>query len=467
MKKSKIYEVLCGLSADTNRELQKWIATQKYALRNDVQALFEYLQTHKNDAVLLEKETAFVAIYGEKPYNDDTMRLAQSLLMKAVEQFLLQKNENASRELLELAQIYHELKLEKPFQQTFRRLTELQADTQRATAETLQLAADSEKLWALHQAEVSRMEETNLQTLLDAEEKAFAAAKLRTVCTALSYQNLSKRDYDFGLLNNLLAQIADKKWAETEPAIGAYFYIYKMNTETLGNPFFELFREKLVSYKTKFEPQEYKNIYLGAINYSIKQVNKGDQIFFKTVFELYKEGLKMDILLGENGELSHYTYKNIAAIGLRVGEAAYIFDFIERYKSAVPLKHRRNYYEYNLARYYFTTKDFRRALPLLKKLTYGDIFLQLDTKVMLLKMYYEQDKYDQLDAFLNRFQQLLLRKKGILSYHQQNYLNIIHCVKQIITRNPHDKTETANLREEIGSLQPLTEREWLLSVVNS
>jgi hypothetical protein len=104
-------------------------------------------------------------------------------------------------------------------------------------------------------------------------------------------------------------------------------------------------------------------------------------------------------------------------------------------------------------------------LPLLNKLTYGDIFLQLDAKVTLLKIYYLLDDYDALDANLRAFQQFLHRKKTGLAYHQQNYLNIIACMKRLSTYNKLDKKETAALREYIADLQPLTEREWLQAAV--
>ena len=471
MKKSKLYEVWCGLPSDSQQLFEKYLLSKGNLVRSDVLLLSDYLIKNKNcDGDIWKKETVFAAVYGaEKPYHDDTMRHIQSFLTKEIEQFLVAQeySQNASHETLALAKVYRRLKLEKPFQQTMRRLGQLQAEEKIRDASALQLAAAAENVWITHQTEQSRSEVSSLQTLLDAEEKAFAAAKLRSVCSALSYQSLSKTSHDFGLLEALLTRVEEKKWAETEASIGAYYFIYRMNTSAESKLFFEKLRQNLTAYRAHFEPEEYLKIYLGAVNYSIKQSNQGDEEFFRQLFELYKNGIETSILLVEDGTLSPYTYKNMTATGLRIGESDYIFSFIEKYRKFLPVEFRQNYYEYNLARYYFATQNFEKAMPMLNKLTYGDIFLQLGAKVMLLKMYYQLDEYDALDAFLRSFQQFLHRKKASLSYHQQNYLNIIHCTKQLMVTNGFDKIKSLKLREEISALQPLTEREWLLKAIKN
>jgi len=59
----------------------------------------------------------------------------------------------------------------------------------------------------------------------------------------------------------------------------------------------------------------------------------------------------------------------------------------------------------------FTQKDYRRAMPLLAQAGESDLLLNLDSRVMLLKMYYETGEWDALDALLASFRVLLLRKK--------------------------------------------------------
>ena len=471
----KLQDIFLALPEADRRALHIWLAAPHLKLRNAALRLYEYLLNGGK----WDKTTAFAAIYPEKPYNDDTLRHAQSILVKAIERFLVENvTENVTNTFevsvtykaeyaYRLAQAYHKIGAEKPFLHAFRQYKTAQEATKMQNADTLHLQAQAEKLWFLQTTDKQRTAETNLQTILIAQEKYFAAAQLKIVCTAISYQNIHKNDYDFGLLYPLLERVVAQKWHETETAIGAYFYIYKMNTAKEGESFFSILKQNLPLYATHFDKEEQQNCYIFAINYAIKQCNKGDVAFFRQLFELYKTGVESGVLLGKNAELSVYTYKNAIATALRIGETEYALYFLETYKINLPVAERQNYYEYNLARYYFTIRDLAKAAPLLQKLTYGDIFLQLDAKVMLLKMYYENDDFDVLDAHLRAFGQFLQRKKTALSYHQQNYLNIIYCAKQLMTLNSADKTAKKRLQTEIEGLQPLTERAWFLQVVSS
>jgi hypothetical protein len=95
-------------------------------------------------------------------------------------------------------------------------------------------------------------------------------------------------------------------------------------------------------------------------------------------------------------------------------------------------------------------------------LNYGELPLQLDAKMVLIKIYYETDDYDALDKHLSSFQQFLHRKRASLSYHQTNYKNIIAFAKRLIYLNPTDKKAVECLRNDIQRASPLTEKEWLL-----
>jgi hypothetical protein len=52
-----------------------------------------------------------------------------------------------------------------------------------------------------------------------------------------------------------------------------------------------------------------------------------------------------------------------------------------------------------------------------------------------------------------------------LTYHQENYKNIIAFTKQLMLLENLNTSETETLREAISSTNPLTEREWLLAQI--
>ncbi|MEY4926144.1 MAG: hypothetical protein RI894_580 [Bacteroidota bacterium] len=469
----KLLSLWSLLSATTRLEIRAWIAALQPKLRQDALKLLAYL--NENAAISeadWQRETVFAYLYGnDVVYNDDWLRHAQSLLVKAIEQAIAAKKwlQEPIDAAFYIAEFYVEEKEGRYFQAAYKQLQQLNETTFPKNQEHFYRLAQAENLYFRHITDGQRVAVNNLEAIMEAQEKHFAAAQLRTACTALSYQNFFKTSYDFGLLPALLQRIEARNWQQTEPIIGAYYFIYKMTTEItndqLTDDYFAAFRQNMPQYAALFDKNELRDTYISGINYVIKRVNKGDKTYFRPLYDLYKEGIENGVLLADDGSISAFTYGNMVATGLRIGETDYIFSFLQKYKNALPRDTRNMYYQYALARYYYRVRDFANALPCLLKLTYSDIFLQLDTKVILLKIYYETDDLENLEAHLRSFQQFLLRKKTQLGYHQQNYLNIIACAKQLTLTNWTDKAEKIALKTLLETMQPLTEREWFLETV--
>ena len=99
---------------------------------------------------------------------------------------------------------------------------------------------------------------------------------------------------------------------------------------------------------------------------------------------------------------------------------------------------------------------------LLAELDIDDVFLNLDARVLLLKVYFENGEWRLLKGFLVSFERFVSRKK-MLPYQAPNYLNIIHLSRKIMLFDTQPNAEDYdNLRQQISKAQPLTERAWLL-----
>ena len=100
-------------------------------------------------------------------------------------------------------------------------------------------------------------------------------------------------------------------------------------------------------------------------------------------------------------------------------------------------------------------------MSLLVTVDSADLLLTIDAKVMLLKMYYELQELDALDALLASFKTFLYRKK-VMGYHRDNYLKVIELTRKLLYLNRNDRQAVQVLREEVEK-NKLTEKEWLLS----
>ena len=209
-----------------------------------------------------------------------------------------------------------------------------------------------------------------------------------------------------------------------------------------------------------FPKGEMRDIYLLAINHCIFKMNKGSDQFLREGFELYQSGLQNELLL-ENGFLSPFTYKNVAIIGLKLKEFAWVENYLEQYKKYLRPDTRDNIYTYNLAHYYFRTDNFSEAMKLLQQTDFEDILHNLDARRMLLRMYFELEEYEALESLLESFTTFIRRKK--IGYHGENYLNLIKFTRRLLALPHFDKKGKRALIEQIKTEENLAEKSWLLA----
>lgn len=462
MKKADLYQILQYLSEKQIRSLQKFICSPYHNHRKDVKNLFSYLKrSRSNSHTAVTFENAHSATYPNQPFDLQQLRYCMSYLMKVIEQFLIVQEATADQvqNQLYLTNAYRKLGLEKQTRRSLDRAFVLQKKLPQEGIDFY------EKNYLLETEQYNgagtkkRTAPRNLQQINHSLDLAFLAKKLKQSCLALSHGAIANVEYDTGLLQLVLSYLENADWLDEHPAIGLYFYYYQAATKQ-EQRYFEKLKKGLSQTGYLLPTQEQRSLFLLAINYGIQQFNKGNEDYLHEVFDLYREALEKGVLL-ENGQLSRFAFKNIAGIAIRLGEFAWTDGFIKQYNKTIEPRHRRNYSDFNWAKLYFAQKQYDKAQQLLQKIEYEDVFLNLDAKVMLLKIYFETEELNVLDSFIRSFSRFLQRKKG-LGYHRENYLNTLLFAQRLIDLNPFDKKEKKKLVQEIEETKALGEKEWLL-----
>jgi hypothetical protein len=199
-----------------------------------------------------------------------------------------------------------------------------------------------------------------------------------------------------------------------------------------------------------------------AINFCIKKNNSGHVDFARQGLELYKTALKQGFLL-ENGILSRFTYHNIVAWALLQQEYDWVESFINQYKNRLERTYRDSMFSFCSAKLAYSRKQYQVVLSLLQRAEYRDTLLALAAKTILMKIYYELDEFEVLEAHLSSMRAYLKRKR-VLGYHKTNYQNIINYTKKLLDNSSRIPNAAAaeTLRKSIEQEEILTEREWLL-----
>lgn len=459
--KQKLISLFNQLTGVEKREFTRFIASDYFNQREEPRQLWHYLLREFAPAGRTWRpEHAFQALFTNEPFEEAKLRYPMSWLAKHIEYFLSMRRfeKNETEQALNLATSFREKNLEQHFGQAI------------STAATALEKRVRDQAWYHDRYRLEfekyafiesqrRTVANNLPVVSEALDAYLLAAKLRQSCILLAHQSVFQTKYDYSFLPALLDYLEGSQFLEI-PAISLYYHCYKALTEG-DEAQFRQFRALLESNFDSFSPTEIRDLWLLAINFCIKRLNTGNRPFGEEALKLYQTGIERQILL-EAGVLGRFAYKNTVALALLYGQHDWAREFIQGHRSSLEPAWQDTFYCYNLARYHFTLKEYPKAMELLVKVDDRDLLLNLDSKLMLLKMYYELGEFDALDSLLASMKTFIRRRKE-LAYHQSHYLGIIRFTQKMVALRPGDVAAITALKQEIAAAEGLPEKDWLLA----
>lgn len=459
--KQKLIILFNQLSGVEKREFTRFIGSEYFNQRDELRRLWHFLLKEFAPAgKTWQPVRAYEAVFPNGPYDEAKLRHFMSWLTQSIEYFLAMRRfeKNETEQALLLATSFREKNMEQQFGQAIK------------TAEAAMGKRVHDQNWYHDRYRLEfekyafiesqkRTAANNLPVVSEALDAYILAAKLRQSCILLAHQSVFQVQYDYSFLPAMLTFLEGSRFLEI-PAISLYYHCFRALTEG-DEAQFRLFKTELEANFESFSSTEIRDLWLLAINFCIKRLNTGSRPFGEEALGLYQTGIERRILL-ENGILGRFAYKNTVALALLYGQFDWAKEFILRYRSALETTWQETFYHYNLARYYFAIKDYSKAMELLVKVDDRDLLLNLDGKLMLLKMYYELAEFNALDSLLASMKNFIRRRRE-LAYHQSHYLGIIRFTQKLMTLRPGDIAAIAALKKEIAAAEGLPEKDWLLA----
>lgn len=457
MKNSKLVELLSRLDYRERARLRKFILSPYFNENEDVARLLSVLISQNSES----REGIWEEIYPEELYDDLRLRHLMSDLMRLMERFLAIAEVEKRPGIMQAGLMRSLRKREAPRLYDF-----VWRKYQRKNRNSLmgsEVFLERYLLQAEHNSYLentaNRSGVTNLQHAVNDLDIFYLFNKLKYSCTILNNRKVVDIDFENALLDDILQHLEQASFSD-QPAISIYFEIYRMLTNPEDLEHYYAMKGLVEAHSQEFEHVEARDIYAFALNYCIGKINQGRSEFLREIFEWYSQGLEEKILL-EKGRLSPWDYKNIVVVGLRLDESVWVDTFIHRYRDLIPQEHRENAFTYNLAKLHFSRNEYGDVLKLLQKVEYEDVFYNLDSKVMQLKIYYEMEEFEALDSLIDSFRTFLRRNRLISDHHRTNYLNLIRFVKKLSRLRPRDKKRLETLQKEIAATDQLADTNWL------
>lgn len=309
---------------------------------------------------------------------------------------------------------------------------------------------------------LKRDDKSNIEDTVGFLDRFYLARKLQLCCEIFNVRNVLSVDYKVFLLEEILRHLENRSYEDT-PVIRIYYRILMTLLESDREEHFASLRELLLLHDASFSRQELREMYQYVLNYCIKKINTGHVHYQRTLFEIYQVILANDVLLSE-GHLSQWDYKNIVTISLRLQEFDWAGQFIAQYKSRLPARERENAYIYNMAFLHFHRGEYSKTLQLLQKVEFTDLYYQLDSRVILLKIYFELDDTETFFYHAAAFKTFLRRNKLVSDYQRTIYLNLVKFTSHLF-RAGTSKTRLAQLKQKVNENRQVADLAWLLKKV--
>ncbi len=460
MEKSTLVRLIRSFSSIELRELRKFLNSPFFNQRQDLVVLFEYLVANHEPQ---KKNVLQHLADSYDPPDEQKLRLLMSYLYNLLERFVAVKEMTSDSLHLQLSLLsgYRKRGLTDAFDRAAKNLEKS------LNAQPLRNASFHEiryqLLWEAHQVAYPQnpTDLTPLRELSGVADIVYLAQKLRLICLLNSHQSVYQSEMEGSWDEEIIARAEEEQFA-SQPVIAAYLHCYRMLRFPAEESHFQIFKKLLLDQSSLFPEEEMHGLFILAINYCVRRLNTGGDRYFREAFDLYKEGLGKGYLL-EDGMLSRFTYHNVVAIGLRLGELDWVRYFINEYKNRLEKRYRESAFSYNLARLEYESGHHGFVMELLQKANYRDPLLNLAAKTLLLKTYYDLKEYDLLQSHLDAMRNYIHRKR-VIGYHRSNYLNIIRYTEKLTRLNGLDKAALEAFRIAVEQEEVLTEKAFFLKV---
>ncbi len=466
MLNSKLISILKTFSARELNSFEKLVASPFFNINEEVSGLFALLkkQCPELDEKNVEKKIVFKNLFPGKRYSEQKLRYVMTDLTRLLEEYLIQKqfSENEMLKKHLLLQSLNERDLDKYFLQQIGEAYSIQNKTPfRHSAYYERQAMLEEDSYSFTSRKDNRSIDSSLQSLVDNIDIHYLTKKLKYSCEIINRMNVVKVEYNISFLDNTLEFLKNNSFSHV-PAIMIYYQVLLTLRESENEKHYHKLKTLLTEHINTFPKSELRDIYGFVQNYCIRQINLGNNTYLRELFENYKILLEKEIII-ENKSLAQFDFKNIVTISLRLDEFKWTEKFIEKYSPLLSADFRKNAINYNLARLHYSRKQYRDALRLLLAVEFTDVYYHLDSKSLLLRIYYELEDWEPLLSLFNTFKIYLKRNKLISEYQRTTYINLVKFVRKLTRIKMGSKLPLEQVQQEIQQVKQIADLSWLQS----
>jgi len=421
MNSSTLIEIFKTFSSKEIREFEDFVSSPYYNKNKNVIILFKLIKNGYPDfkGEILTKEIAYRKIYKGAKYNDATMRTLIFYLQELAEKFLSLKNfENNKHSaethlLLEL----NERDLNKVFEKNYKSASKELAKVKQKSVNYFynKFLIDFENLYyhnkIYHDRDEKYINKINIPEVFNNLTYFYLSRIYRYYLYHLNVKKKFNTHQKLNLFEELVYTHNTEEYKDV-PVINVYYYCLMMSLKPEDEDYYHKAHELIKNNGAEFDQDDAIEFYINLENYCKRKMKAGRDEYVKELFSIYKDELKSKLYLFR-GNMPELFYKSVMDTAIRLKEYDWAKKFILEYKKELPAPHREDTYLQCMGVYEFNVENYERALELISKIKFNEVYQKYDVKCLLNAIYYELNIFSSLESSIDTFRHFLKNDKII------------------------------------------------------
>ncbi len=473
MQNTKLVQILFTLDKKELSRFIKFVESPFFNTDTKLVLLTKYLVKNLTKGEKhLDKDLVFKKVFPQTSYTETSKRVMTSNLYKLLRQFIRHSFIGANPYEVEFKGQLRTLDfyLHKGLNDHFeKQLVESKKFQEKYPYKNYRLHFNNFLLSGQEARYLSNKRQTNeaLNQLLNDLDTFYTNCKLQLSTLKLTHDQSLGIESKFNFIEEVLRSFNQIEHYQNISSIVLYYHAFLLIRAANNEQHYENYKNVLSQHLPNLEKEEAQNLYVHAINFCSSMIANGKTNYYEELFHIYRIGINTKLIYEKKQKLSIGNLKNIITISISLGKLDWATQFLDDHKEKLASQEPEKIIQYNLAFIAYHQQKYPTALNLLVD-KYTDPFYNISAKILRLKIFQATDDIDRLDKTMNSFRVFMSegRIKGISSRYQESYRNFVNILYRINSINTYKNDERINtLLAEIKSCDPLSQRAWLLEVL--
>lgn len=465
-KNPQLLEIYETLDKQQRGQFDLFLKSPYFIKNKRLSAAASGLDSHFSKPVDLIKQLVFDSAYPNEAYNDVKLRLLFSDLLKALKQFLYieEKKSDEKEQTLFIIRHLRRTKRIHLFEHMANQLKKDFSDSSQWDPDLYDLKYRLDMEILSYESFRNRFNYFNFSESAETLEVGSLIKRMRIYLEQLSQESIGRSSIEYPLMEHWIDLAEQNNWVKY-PELALYLQALKLFRYPEEESHFQEYQLMLQNHESEFDFERGRELYLIALNYSIRKINQNQLAYFQKTLELFQHCIDKGWIL-DYGIMSSLTYKNIIVLCIRMNDLKLAESLLEKYKNLVDARERNMIYQFCLAKIHKENGDYQKALYLLNTSIFKDPLIELNARIEMIKIYYEIHEHEIMNNQIQSTKNLMRRSKK-LGYHKEYYGNFLQQAHKLQSTIVLSKKEKEEWLKSITGDRRLIEKNWLYNMVNT